>query len=112
MGERQKLGNAEKRQSIDTRKLSTQAPELLACVRQCDFRCVRVCRLCVHQLQLFPCASCSFAFERIKDICKYQFNENAFAFTCYFIKGTYKLEKKIGVVGDWNLTRPLSSPVY
>ena len=39
MGERQKL--AEKRpifrQSIDTMKLSTQAPELLACVRQNRF---------------------------------------------------------------------------
>ena len=39
MGERQKL--AEKRpifrQSIDTRKLSTQAPELLACIRQNRF---------------------------------------------------------------------------
>ena len=30
-----------------------------------------------------------------KNICKYQFNENAFAFTCYFIKGIYKLEKKL-----------------
>ena len=41
MGERRKLGNAEKRpifrQRIDTRKLSTQAPELLACVRQNRF---------------------------------------------------------------------------
>ena len=41
MGERRKLGKAEKRpifrQSIDTRKLSTQAPELLACVRQNRF---------------------------------------------------------------------------
>ena len=41
MGERRKLDNAEKRQifrqSIDTRKLSTQAPELLACVRQNRF---------------------------------------------------------------------------
>ena len=41
MGERRKLGNAKKRsifrQSIDTQKLSTQAPELLACVRQNRF---------------------------------------------------------------------------
>ena len=49
----------------------------------------------MHQLRLFPCASCSFALERIKK--KYvniSFNENAFAFTCYFIKGIYKLEIK------------------
>ena len=41
MGERRKLGDAEKRpifrKSIDTQKLSTQAPELLACIRQNRF---------------------------------------------------------------------------
>ena len=53
----------------------------------------RVCRLCVHQLRLFPCASCSF--ERIENIyVNISFNENAFAFTCYFVKGIYKLERK------------------
>ena len=59
------------------------------------------------------CAPCSFALERIKKVyVNISFNENAFAFTCYFIKGIYKLEETNGVVGDSNLIRPFGSPVY
>ena len=47
------------------------------------------------QLRLFPCATCSCALERMKIYVNICFNENPFAFTCYFIKGIYKLEKKM-----------------
>ena len=80
MSERRKLCNAEKRpifrQSIDTQRLSTQAPALLACVRQNIFvygnrvfdvgntlkestaNCVSFLQVLPQKTTLFECALC------------------------------------------------------